>query len=88
MDMGERWAEYDGLRGRVPSWHPVGVVVEADGPVVRRHYGTHGTVEHAPSRPGPTSPGWCAASRRLSRSVAGWWSGRFTGTMRRTWARR
>ncbi|MFD9410124.1 DUF2716 domain-containing protein [Streptomyces sp. NPDC059989] len=52
MDMGERWAEYDGLRGRVPSWHPVGVVVEADGPVVRRHYGTHGTAEHAPLAPG------------------------------------
>ncbi|THA28869.1 DUF2716 domain-containing protein [Streptomyces sp. A1547] len=52
MDMGERWTEYDGLRGRVPSWHPVGVVVQADGPVVRRHYGTHGTAEHAPLAPG------------------------------------
>ncbi|MFF2776081.1 DUF2716 domain-containing protein [Streptomyces sp. NPDC058052] len=52
MDMGERWAEYDAQRGRVPSWHPVGVVVQADGPVVRRHYGTHGTAEHAPLAPG------------------------------------
>ncbi|MEU8437618.1 DUF2716 domain-containing protein [Streptomyces sp. NPDC029216] len=47
MDMGGRWAEWNRLRGRVPAWHPAGVVVEADGPVVRRHYGTHGTVEHA-----------------------------------------
>ncbi|GAA0272894.1 DUF2716 domain-containing protein [Streptomyces polychromogenes] len=36
----------------MPAWHPVGVVVAADGPVVRRHYGTHGTVEHSPLPPG------------------------------------
>ncbi|MEV7525910.1 DUF2716 domain-containing protein [Streptomyces sp. NPDC091371] len=52
MDMGAHWTEWNRLRGRVPAWHPVGVVVEADGPVVRRHYGTHGTVEHAPLPPG------------------------------------
>ncbi|MFB6812405.1 DUF2716 domain-containing protein [Streptomyces sp. NPDC056387] len=52
MDLCERWAEWNRLRGRVPAWHPVGVVVDADGPVVRRHYGTHGTVEHAPLVPG------------------------------------
>ncbi|MFE7582314.1 DUF2716 domain-containing protein [Streptomyces gardneri] len=52
MDMSERWAAYDRLRGTVPEWHPVGVVVEVDGPVVRRHYGTHGTAEHAPLAPG------------------------------------
>ncbi|MFF3679705.1 DUF2716 domain-containing protein [Streptomyces sp. NPDC002120] len=52
MEMGEWWAMHEGLRGRVPAWQPVGVVVEADGPVVRRHYGTHGTAEHAPLGPG------------------------------------
>ncbi|MFJ8166570.1 DUF2716 domain-containing protein [Streptomyces sp. NPDC096136] len=52
METGERWTRWNGLRGRVPAWHPVGVVVESDGPVVRRHYGTHGTVEHAPLVPG------------------------------------
>ncbi|MFB6615147.1 DUF2716 domain-containing protein [Streptomyces sp. NPDC056367] len=52
MDLGEQWAQWNGLRGKVPAWHPVGVVVEADAPVVRRHYGTHGTVEHAPLAPG------------------------------------
>ncbi|MFD8637202.1 hypothetical protein ACFV17_34425, partial [Streptomyces sp. NPDC059656] len=52
MDMGEQWARWNALRGRVPAWHPVGVVIEADGPVVRRHYGTHGNVEHAPIAPG------------------------------------
>ncbi|MCX5404229.1 DUF2716 domain-containing protein [Streptomyces sp. NBC_00335] len=47
MDTGELLARHDEqLRGGVPEWHPVGVVVEADGPVVRRHYGTHGTAEH------------------------------------------
>lgn len=53
MDQGELLARHDEqLRGRVPEWHPVGVVVEADGPVVRRHYGTHGTADHAPVAPG------------------------------------
>ncbi|WP_404953246.1 DUF2716 domain-containing protein [Streptomyces sp. 147326] len=52
MDVCERWAEWNRLRGRLPVWHPVGLVVEADGPVVRRHYGTHGTAEHAPLVPG------------------------------------
>lgn len=49
MDIGGLRALHDSqLRGRMPKWHPVGVVAEADGPVVRRHYGTHGTADHAP----------------------------------------
>ncbi|MEW1639588.1 DUF2716 domain-containing protein [Streptomyces sp. NPDC093801] len=52
METDAQWAKWNGLRGRVPAWHPVGVVVASDGPVVRRHYGTHGTVEHAPLAPG------------------------------------
>ncbi|MEU6864719.1 DUF2716 domain-containing protein [Streptomyces sp. NPDC046876] len=52
MDVGGQWERWNGLRGRVPAWHPVGVVIEADGPVLRRHYGTHGTAEHAPIAPG------------------------------------
>ncbi|MFJ9811261.1 DUF2716 domain-containing protein [Streptomyces sp. NPDC101158] len=35
-------------RGRVPAYPPTGAVVESDGPLVRTHYGTHGTVEHRP----------------------------------------
>jgi hypothetical protein len=42
----------DSLRGRVPSPPPVGAVVERDGPIIRTHYGTHGTVDHAPLTPG------------------------------------
>jgi hypothetical protein len=42
----------DSLRGRVPRWPGVGAVVERDGPIVRTHYGTHGTVDHAPLAPG------------------------------------
>ncbi|MBT2408943.1 DUF2716 domain-containing protein [Streptomyces sp. ISL-21] len=54
MDIGGLRKQLDAqLRGRVPAWHPVGVVVEADGPVVRRHYGTHGTADHAPIPAGP-----------------------------------
>ncbi|GII27812.1 DUF2716 domain-containing protein [Planotetraspora mira] len=34
------------LRGRVPEDPPVGAVIEQDGPVVRTHYGTHGSVDH------------------------------------------
>lgn len=68
MDMGERWAMYDGLRGRVPRWHPVGVVVEADGPVVRRHYGTHGTAEHTPLAAGTDT---AALVRRQQEAFAG-----------------
>ncbi|MEV6683477.1 DUF2716 domain-containing protein [Streptomyces erythrochromogenes] len=52
MDVRERWAEWNRLRGRMPAWHPVGVVLDAEEPVVRRHYGTHGTVEHSPLAPG------------------------------------
>lgn len=52
MDLCERWAEWNGQRGRVPEWHPVGVVIDAQGLVVRRHYGTHGTVEYSPLVPG------------------------------------
>ncbi|GAB2864035.1 DUF2716 domain-containing protein [Actinoallomurus bryophytorum] len=33
------------LRGRVPGYPPAGAVVERDGPLVRTHYGTHGTVD-------------------------------------------
>ncbi|MEV0413594.1 DUF2716 domain-containing protein [Streptomyces sp. NPDC050448] len=36
------------LRGRVPERPPTGAVVEQDGPFVRTHYGTHGTVGHRP----------------------------------------
>ncbi|WP_329431182.1 DUF2716 domain-containing protein (plasmid) [Streptosporangium sp. NBC_01495] len=35
------------LRGLVPQDLPWGIVVERDGPLVRTHYGTHGTVDHA-----------------------------------------
>ncbi|MFI9206100.1 DUF2716 domain-containing protein [Streptomyces sp. NPDC053048] len=36
-----------GLRGRPPQGLlPWGAVVERDGPLVRMHYGTHGTVDH------------------------------------------
>ncbi|MFG3343592.1 DUF2716 domain-containing protein [Streptomyces sp. NPDC048018] len=35
-------------RGRVPEFPPTGAVVESDGPLVRIHYGTHGTVDHRP----------------------------------------
>ncbi|MFE2875145.1 DUF2716 domain-containing protein [Streptomyces roseus] len=52
MDLHEQWAEWNRQRGRVPAWHPVGVVVDPQGLVVRRHYGTHGTVEHSPLAPG------------------------------------
>ena len=30
----------------VPEEPPIGAVVERDGPLVRTHYGTHGTVDH------------------------------------------
>ncbi|MEV7547330.1 DUF2716 domain-containing protein [Streptomyces sp. NPDC089915] len=52
VNVGRRWARWNEMRGRIPAWHPVGVVIESDGPVVRRHYGTHGTVEHSPLPPG------------------------------------
>ncbi len=52
MDGVERaraWRAYAAqLRGRVPEWPPTGAVVEQDGPFVRTHYGTHGTVGHRP----------------------------------------
>ncbi|MFF8261864.1 DUF2716 domain-containing protein [Streptomyces virginiae] len=55
MDLGGVLALHDAqLRGRVPEWPPPGAVVERDGPFVRTHYGTHGTVEH---RPLPQPPG-------------------------------
>lgn len=42
-------AAYDEqVRGHVPERAPVGAVVERDGPVIRTHYGTHGTVRHSP----------------------------------------
>lgn len=47
MDVGGVRARYEAqVRGRVPEWPAVGAVVERDGPLVRTHYGTHGTVEH------------------------------------------
>ncbi|MEV7558575.1 DUF2716 domain-containing protein [Streptomyces sp. NPDC089795] len=52
MGVDEQWAQWNRLRGRMPAWHPVGVVVEVDGPVVRRHHGNRGSVEHAPLAPG------------------------------------
>ncbi|MFE1873477.1 DUF2716 domain-containing protein [Streptomyces sp. NPDC059496] len=49
MDVGGVRARYEAqVRGRVPEWPAVGAVVERDGPLVRTHYGTHGTVEHQP----------------------------------------
>ncbi|MGW6980836.1 DUF2716 domain-containing protein [Streptomyces sp. NPDC054932] len=49
MDVGGVLARYNAqVRGRVPEWPPIGAVVERDGPLVRTHYGTHGTVEHPP----------------------------------------
>ncbi|MCX4960438.1 DUF2716 domain-containing protein [Streptomyces virginiae] len=53
MDMDERWATYEALRGQVPERHPVGVVVEADGPVVRRPLRD---ARHRRARP-PLAPG-------------------------------
>ncbi|PZT71936.1 hypothetical protein DNK55_25320 [Streptomyces sp. AC1-42T] len=42
-------AAYDErVRGHDPERAPMGSVVERDGPAVRIHYGTHGTVRHAP----------------------------------------
>jgi hypothetical protein len=35
------------LRALVPLELPWGAVIERDGPLVRTHYGTHGTVDHA-----------------------------------------
>ncbi|MGW6537683.1 DUF2716 domain-containing protein [Streptomyces sp. NPDC055051] len=36
------------VRGHVPERAPTGSVIERDGPVVRCHHGTHGTVRHSP----------------------------------------
>ncbi|MFD5789478.1 hypothetical protein ACFWH1_22975 [Streptomyces sp. NPDC127037] len=42
-------AAYDEqVRGHAPERAPVGSVVERDGPAVRTHYATHGTVRHSP----------------------------------------
>ncbi|MFB7357473.1 DUF2716 domain-containing protein [Streptomyces gardneri] len=47
--MGALLAAYDEqVRGHVSERAPVGAVVERDGPVIRAHYGTHGTVRHSP----------------------------------------
>ncbi|MGI5508400.1 DUF2716 domain-containing protein [Streptomyces sp. CA-106131] len=43
------------VRGHVPERAPMGAVVEQDGPVLRTHYGTHGTVRHTPL-PAKTTP--------------------------------
>lgn len=34
------------LRGRLPKVPPVGAVIEQDGPLIRTHYGTHGTIDY------------------------------------------
>jgi hypothetical protein len=45
------------LRARIPPFpRPLGAVFEQDGPIVRGHYGTHGTAEHrGPLGPEPES---------------------------------
>ncbi|MFJ1567237.1 hypothetical protein [Streptomyces erythrochromogenes] len=49
MDAGGVLARCDGqVRGRVDAYPPPGAVIERDGPFVRTHYGTHGTVDHGP----------------------------------------
>ncbi|MFJ9546849.1 DUF2716 domain-containing protein [Streptomyces erythrochromogenes] len=63
MDTGGVLARHDAqLRGRVPEWPPVGAVIERDGPFVRTHYGTHGTVEHGPL---PQPPAAATVRRQL-----------------------
>ncbi|GLX23709.1 DUF2716 domain-containing protein [Streptomyces lavendulae] len=57
MDTGGLRELYDTrVRGLVPEQPPVGAVVRRDGPLVRTHYGTHGTVGHA-RLTGPLPPG-------------------------------
>jgi hypothetical protein len=34
------------LRGQVPKVPPVGAVIERDGPLIRTHYGTHGSIDY------------------------------------------
>lgn len=47
--VGSLLAAYDEqVRGHVPERAPIGAVVERDGPVIRTHYGTHGTIRHPP----------------------------------------
>ncbi|MFJ8212882.1 DUF2716 domain-containing protein [Streptomyces sp. NPDC096033] len=56
MDTGGLRELYDTrVRGRVPERPPVGAVVRRDGPLVRTHYGTHGTVDHPPLAGPPTA---------------------------------
>lgn len=43
------------VRGHVPERAPQGAVVAQDGPVLRTHYGTYGTVHHTPL-PARTTP--------------------------------
>ncbi|MET9877615.1 DUF2716 domain-containing protein [Actinacidiphila glaucinigra] len=43
------------VRGHVPERAPVGAVVEQDGPFLRTHFSTHGTVRHTPL-PADTTP--------------------------------
>ncbi|WP_432987077.1 DUF2716 domain-containing protein [Dactylosporangium sp. CA-233914] len=55
------------LRARIPPPPlPLGTVYEQDGPVVRAHYGTHGTVEHR----GPLGPEPEALIRRQQAAFA------------------
>ncbi|GAA3987957.1 DUF2716 domain-containing protein [Allokutzneria multivorans] len=43
-------AAYDEqVRGHLPERAPMGAVIERDGPAIRTHYGTHGTVRHSPA---------------------------------------
>ncbi|MCX5581802.1 DUF2716 domain-containing protein [Streptomyces erythrochromogenes] len=68
MDTGGVLARYDEqVRGRVPAYPPPGAVIERDGPFVRTHYGTHGTVEHGPL---PQPPGGGTVRRQLEAFAA------------------
>ncbi|MER7736078.1 DUF2716 domain-containing protein [Streptomyces erythrochromogenes] len=68
MDIGGVRALHDAqLRGRVPRLPPAGAVIEHDGPFVRTHYGTHGTVEHGPL---PRPPGAATVRRQLDAFAA------------------
>jgi hypothetical protein len=55
------------LRARIPPVpRPLGAVFEQDGPIVRAHYGTHGTAEHR----GPLGPAPEGLIRRQQEAFA------------------
>jgi hypothetical protein len=56
------------VRVHVPERVPMGAVVEQEGPVFRTHYGTHGTVRHAPL-PATSTPTEVAGLVRRLQSV-------------------